>query len=71
MSTAFSLTPDFFCLVNELSGDLKTGVIDPEVYALQLEQLRPHTETLMTLLSQIRPKLRAMDPADPRIPTYK
>ncbi|KAK7113582.1 uncharacterized protein [Littorina saxatilis] len=56
---------------NEMNGDLKTGVIDPVVYAHHLEQLRPHTETLMMLLSQIRPKLRAMDPADPRVSTYK
>ncbi|KAL8593221.1 hypothetical protein ACOMHN_009876 [Nucella lapillus] len=51
--------------------EVKSGVVDPAVYAMQLEQLRPHQETLMTLLGQIRPKLRAMKDDDPRISTYK
>lgn len=54
-----------------VAENVKMGVIDPDVYATQLEELRPHTQTLMQLLSQIRPKLRAMDSGDPRIPTYK
>lgn len=57
--------------VGEPISDIKIGVIDPAMYAAQLEQLRPHTETLMQLLAQIRPKLRAMDPMDARVPTYK
>lgn len=55
----------------EVNLGIKSGVIDPAVYAMQLEQLRPHQETLMTLLGQIRPKLRAMNADDPRISTYK
>ncbi|XP_046576175.1 uncharacterized protein LOC124284155 [Haliotis rubra] len=50
---------------------LRQNVINSDVYLQQLEQLRPHTETLMMVLSQIRRKLRGMDQSDPRVPTYK
>ncbi|XP_076443102.1 uncharacterized protein LOC143281714 [Babylonia areolata] len=55
----------------DMNRGVKSGVIDPAVYAMQLEQLRPFKDTLMTLLGQIRPKLRAMSADDPRVPTYK
>ncbi|XP_050393730.1 uncharacterized protein LOC126811837 [Patella vulgata] len=49
----------------------KVNVIDPQAYATQLEELRPHTETLMTVLGEVRKKLHAMEDDDPRVPTYK
>ncbi|CAG5115974.1 unnamed protein product, partial [Candidula unifasciata] len=45
--------------------------IDPLEYANNLDKLRPHSETLMELLSQVRSKTRAMDASDERVPTYK
>ncbi|XP_041363486.1 uncharacterized protein LOC121379088 [Gigantopelta aegis] len=51
--------------------DFHASVVDAEVYLQQLEQLRPHMDMLMTVLSDIRRKLRGMEPNDPRVPTYK
>ncbi|GFO38143.1 hypothetical protein PoB_006464800 [Plakobranchus ocellatus] len=45
--------------------------MDPLEYQTELERLRPHMDTLMTLLSQTRGKTRAMKEGDPRLPTYK
>ncbi|KAH9498845.1 hypothetical protein Btru_004803 [Bulinus truncatus] len=47
-----------------------TGKIDPLDYVSQLERLRVHIDTLMTLLSQLRTKSKAMDSSDARAPTY-
>ncbi|ESO84157.1 hypothetical protein LOTGIDRAFT_155482 [Lottia gigantea] len=49
----------------------KVNIIDPNTYAIKLEELRPHIETLMTVLGDVRTKLRAMEETDPRVPTYK
>ncbi|CAL1528969.1 unnamed protein product [Lymnaea stagnalis] len=48
-----------------------SGKIDPEEYLGHLDKLRPYTDTLMKLLSQVRSKTRAMNASDPRVPTYK
>ncbi|RUS79809.1 hypothetical protein EGW08_012408, partial [Elysia chlorotica] len=45
--------------------------MDPLEYQTELERLRPHMDTLMTILSQTRGKTRAMKEGDPRLPTYK
>ncbi|XP_013063404.2 uncharacterized protein LOC106052551 [Biomphalaria glabrata] len=47
------------------------GKIDPLDYVSELDRLRLHTESLMTLLGQLRAKAKAMSPNDPRVPTYK
>ena len=54
---------------NEAS--LVHNVIDRDVYLRELERLRPHAHTLLTMLNEIRHKLRAMDNSDPRVSTYK
>ncbi|XP_046380318.1 uncharacterized protein LOC124151746 [Haliotis rufescens] len=56
---------------SESQLSVRQNVINSDVYLQQLEELRPHTETLMMVLSQIRRKLRSMDQSDPRVPTYK
>ncbi|XP_053393481.1 uncharacterized protein LOC123564872 isoform X2 [Mercenaria mercenaria] len=58
-----------FDVDNEAS--LVHNVIDRNVYLRELERLRPHAQTLLTMLNEIRHKLRAMDNSDPRVPTYK
>ncbi|XP_059167794.1 uncharacterized protein LOC131949820 [Physella acuta] len=47
------------------------GKIDPLEYIGELDRLRPHTDALMAMLSQVRGKTRAMDSTDTRVPTYK
>ncbi|XP_060583008.1 uncharacterized protein LOC132739328 isoform X2 [Ruditapes philippinarum] len=58
-----------FDVDNEAS--LVHNVIDRDVYLRELERLRPHAQTLLTMLNEIRHKLRAMDNSDPRVSTYK
>lgn len=47
------------------------NVIDRDVYLREMDRLKPHAQTLLTMLNDIRRKLRDMDKTDPRIPTYK
>lgn len=58
-----------FDVENEAS--LVHNVIDRDVYLRELDRLKPHAPTLLTMLNEIRHKLRAMDNSDPRVPTYK
>ena len=62
-----------FLSEHDISGlDYRLGKkMDPLEYQTELERLRPHMDTLMTLLSQTRSKTRAMKEGDPRLPTYK
>lgn len=52
-------------------SSLVHNVIDRDVYLHELEKLRPHAQTLLAMLNEIRHKMRAMDNTDPRVPTYK
>ncbi|XP_011454463.3 uncharacterized protein [Magallana gigas] len=53
------------------SDMLQKSVVDKEVYLTELDKLRPQAPSLLTLLNHIRQKLRAMDPQDARVSTYK
>ncbi|KAL3875986.1 hypothetical protein ACJMK2_033879 [Sinanodonta woodiana] len=55
----------------ESEDDLYNSVVDKDAYLLELDKLRPHASTLLIILNSIRRKVRAMDPSDARIPTYK
>ncbi|XP_052770739.1 uncharacterized protein LOC128210424 [Mya arenaria] len=55
----------------ENEPSLVHNLIDRDVYIRELERLRPHAQTLLTMLNEIRHKLRAMDKSDPRVSTYK
>lgn len=62
------------CLVHFVEPDsdmLQKSVVDKEVYLTELDKLRPQAPSLLTLLNHIRQKLRAMDPQDARVSTYK
>ncbi|WAQ95253.1 hypothetical protein MAR_027943 [Mya arenaria] len=50
----------------ENEPSLVHNLIDRDVYIRELERLRPHAQTLLTMLNEIRHKLRAMDKSDPR-----
>nr|XP_022314184.1 uncharacterized protein LOC111118831 isoform X1 [Crassostrea virginica]XP_022314185.1 uncharacterized protein LOC111118831 isoform X1 [Crassostrea virginica] len=50
---------------------LPKRVVNKEVYLAELDKLRPQAPSLLTLLNHIRQKLRAMDPQDTRVSTYK
>ncbi|KAL4240938.1 hypothetical protein ACF0H5_001721 [Mactra antiquata] len=52
-------------------SSLVHNLIDRDVYLHELDKLKPHAQTLLTMLNEIRHKLRAMDKSDPRVPTYK
>lgn len=58
-----------FDIDNEPS--LVNNMVDREVYLREIQLLLPHAQTLLTMLNDIRHKLRAMDKSDPRVPTYK
>ncbi|XP_062575836.1 uncharacterized protein LOC134237711 [Saccostrea cucullata] len=53
------------------SDMLQKSVVDKEVYFAELDKLRPQAPSLLALLNNIRQKLRAMDPNDTRVSTYK
>lgn len=62
------------CLLHFVEPDsdmLQKSVVDKEVYLTELDKLRPQAPSLLTLLNHIRQKLRAMDPQDARVSTYK
>lgn len=61
----------FFILDVENEASLVHNVIDRDVYLRELDRLKPHAQILLTMLNEIRHKLREMDKSDPRLPTYK
>ncbi|XP_052234438.1 uncharacterized protein LOC127847002 isoform X1 [Dreissena polymorpha] len=54
-----------------IEPSLVHNLVDRDVYLREIERLRPHAPTLLTMLNEIRHKLRAMDKSDARVPTYK
>ncbi|XP_064602569.1 uncharacterized protein LOC135468313 [Liolophura sinensis] len=46
-------------------------VINKEDYLKEVEKMKPNAQMLLDLLNQIRKRVRAMEPNDARIPTYK
>ena len=65
-------TTTFFLFAEtDPESSLVHNVIDRDVYLHELEKLRPHAQTLLAMLNEIRHKMRAMDNTDPRVPTYK
>lgn len=69
-NTVRKISP-YYVLDKDHEPSLVHNLIDRDVYLRELNKLRPHAQTLLTMLNDIRHKLRAMDKGDPRVPTYK
>ena len=69
--SVFLNTCTYLISETDFEPSLVHNLIDRDVYLQELDKLKPHAHTLLTMLNEIRHKLRAMDPTDPRVPTYK